>query len=148
MSSNLMFRVAFPLVILVPMIFFYGRLLTRNDPWGEAAWLLVYLPFILCSLVSNWLVAKFFDRTTLLRTLLYYFSPYFLYGIFLGFVATLNSEAPGIDVLVNKVLSGAVTSSLVAYTVFLSAPYFLLALAVADYFAVSNRSLGWCESKP
>lgn len=142
MSSNLMFRVAFPLVILLPMIFFYGRVLTHTDPWGEASWLLVYLPFILCSLVSNWLVVKSFDRTTILRTLLYYLLPFLLYGLYIGFRATLFSEAPGIDVLVNKVLSGTIASFAVAYSVFLSAPYFLLALGVADYFIISKKSLG------
>lgn len=142
MSSNLMFRVTFPLVILLPMIFYYGRVLTRNDPWGEGSWLVVYLPFILCSLMGNWLVAKFFDRTTILRSILYYYLPYFLFGVFIGFRSTLYSEAPSVEVLLNKLLSGAFASSLVAYTVLLSAPYFILALGVADYFMISKKTLG------
>lgn len=129
-------KVLFPFIILLPMIFFHGRVLTRSDPWGWGSWEILYIPFMIVTLLCSWLVARWSPPSIALRTLLRYLPPYFLYGIYLGVYSSIGETD---DRFLDRIVSGVVVSVIVSGVVAYYAPFYLALLAIADYYFISRH---------
>lgn len=133
-------RIWFPILIMLPVTFYYGRVLSRTEPWGLGAWTIVYLPFVAMSLLSNALIARYLNKTLVLRTILYFILPFFFYGVFIGVRVVVVNDQLGLSDLPDKVAVGATTMTVAGYAVLSDAPYILGLLGLADYFVVSRAS--------